>query len=171
MAEQAPGGRPNGRAPAPGTPPVSPEKRVIHLRLPSELGFEKVAMGAVGSAARDMGFSDDRIRDLQTAVAEACTNAMEHGNRLNAAQRVDVVLTIDANALAVDVQDSGREARFLPPRPPAAGAGRGMGMYLIQQLVDEVEWSAAPNGGQVRMVIYLEPQPAAARPDGREPDA
>jgi len=28
-----------------------------------------------------MGFSEDRIEDLKTAVAEACINAMEHGAR------------------------------------------------------------------------------------------
>ena len=68
---------------------MSSEKRIIHLHIPSELGYEKVAMGAARSVAQAMGFSGDRILDLQTAVAEACTNAMEHGNLLNAAQRVE----------------------------------------------------------------------------------
>jgi serine/threonine-protein kinase RsbW len=133
------------------------QKRVIHLHLPSELGYEKVAMGAARSVAQAMGFSTDRILDLQTAIAEACTNAIEHGNRLNAAQRVEVVLTIEDNALAVDVNDKGQDAHFSEPQFPEYGKQRGMGMYIIKQLVDEVQWSAKPQGGQVRMVIYLEP--------------
>src|SRR5215212_9355031 len=84
------------------------QKRVIHLHIPSELGYEKVAMGAVRSVAHAMGFSTDRIADLQTAVAEACTNAMEHGNRLNAATRVEVVLTVGDDSLEVDVKDKGQ---------------------------------------------------------------
>jgi len=35
-----------------------------------------------------MGFSDDRIEDLMTAVDEACINAIEHGNKENANVKV-----------------------------------------------------------------------------------
>jgi serine/threonine-protein kinase RsbW len=137
---------------------MASEKRVIHLHIPSELGYEKVAMGAARSVAQAMGFTNDRILDLQTAVAEACTNAMEHGNLLNAAQRVEVVLTVDENALAVDINDRGRDAEFSEPQLRDHNNHRGMGMYIIKQLVDEVQWSSRPQGGQVRMVIYLEPK-------------
>src|SRR5215212_7953122 len=84
---------------------MNASKRVIHLHIPSELGYEKVAMGAVRSVAYSMGFSNDRISDLQTAVSEACTNAIEHGNRLHAATRVEVVLTVGEDSLEVDVMD------------------------------------------------------------------
>ncbi|HMA33213.1 MAG TPA: ATP-binding protein [Chloroflexia bacterium] len=140
---------------------MSSEKRIIHLHIPSELGYEKVAMGAARSVAQAMGFSNDRILDLQTAIAEACTNAMEHGNRLNAAQRVEVVLTVEENALAVDVNDKGKNPQFGEPEIREHDKHRGMGMYIIKQLVDEVQWSAKPQGGQVRMVIYLEPKEEA----------
>ncbi|HEX6607647.1 MAG TPA: ATP-binding protein [Chloroflexia bacterium] len=137
---------------------MSSEKRVIHLHIPSELGYEKVAMGAARSVAQAMGFSSDRILDLQTAVAEACTNAMEHGNLLNAAQRVEVVMTVEENALAIDVNDRGANAHFGEPEIHDHNKHRGMGMYIIKQLMDEVQWSSRPQGGQVRMVIYLEPK-------------
>jgi len=148
---------------------MSSGKQVIHLHIPSELGFEKVAMGAARSVAQKMGFSNDRILDLQTAIAEACTNAIEHGNRLNSAQRVEVVMTVEENALAVDVHDRGRDAQFTEPQIYDHHNHRGMGMYIIKQLVDEVQWSAQPQGGQVRMVIYLEPDAGdstSPRPQG-----
>ena len=62
------------------------EKRVIfepivtELRLPTRLGFEKVAMNTAASAAQLMGFSEESVDDLKTAVAEACINSIEHGN-------------------------------------------------------------------------------------------
>jgi anti-sigma regulatory factor (Ser/Thr protein kinase) len=87
---------------------------------------------------------------------------MEHGNRLNAAQRVEIVLTIEDNSLAVDVNDRGKDAQFGEPTLHAGHSARGMGMYIIKQLVDEVQWSAQPQGGQVRMVIYLEPEDTGA---------
>ena len=49
----------------------------------SRMGYEKVAMSTARPVAKLMGFPEDRIEDLKTAVAEACINAIEHGNRLN----------------------------------------------------------------------------------------
>ena len=40
-------------------------------------------MNTAASVARLMGFSDERVEDLKTAVAEACINAIEHGNKLD----------------------------------------------------------------------------------------
>jgi serine/threonine-protein kinase RsbW len=51
----------------------------IELHIPSVIGFEKVAMECAASVAKKMGFTEDRIEDLKTAVAEACLNAIEHG--------------------------------------------------------------------------------------------
>jgi serine/threonine-protein kinase RsbW len=41
----------------------------VEVRLPSRLGFEKVAMGTAASVAALMGFPPERIEDLKTAVA------------------------------------------------------------------------------------------------------
>ncbi len=60
----------------------------VEVRLPSRLGYEKVAMSTAAAVAKLMGFREDRVEDLKTAVAEACINAMEHGNRLNEGLRL-----------------------------------------------------------------------------------
>jgi serine/threonine-protein kinase RsbW len=138
---------------------VSEEQpRSVEIHIPSEFGYEKVAMEAAAAAAKRMGFSPDRIADLKTAVAEACINSMEHGNKLNAATKVIVVLTVEPARLQVDVADKGLEP--FPSKPVTPGHPpdhRGWGMFLIQQLMDEVEFSTEPEGGnQVRMVIYLD---------------
>jgi len=59
------------------------EPIMTELRLPTRLGFEKVAMNTAASVAQLMGFTEDRVEDLKTAVAEACINAIEHGNQMN----------------------------------------------------------------------------------------
>jgi serine/threonine-protein kinase RsbW len=112
-----------------------------------------------------MGFRDDRIEDLKTAVAEACINAIEHGNRLNEGKSVGVVLSAGEDTLEVKVIDDGTGLRGLPPKPDmdkkmhGEEDPRGMGMFLIQALVDEAEWVAGSNGksSYVRLVIRLDP--------------
>src|SRR6201998_4025834 len=89
----------------------------VEVRLPSRMGYEKVAMSTAASVAKLMGFREDRIEDLKTAVAEACINAIEHGNRLNEGLTVGVVLSAGEDALEVKVIDDGKGLKTLPPRP------------------------------------------------------
>ncbi|HEX4155169.1 MAG TPA: ATP-binding protein [Acidobacteriaceae bacterium] len=135
----------------------------VEVRLPSELGYEKVAMSTAASMAALMGFSDDRIEDLKTAVAEACINAMEHGNQLNSSLCVNVVLSSSDDELEVKVMDDGRGIDTKPTAPNidrkvlGEEDPRGMGMFLIQSLVDEAEWHKGPPGKSfVRLVIKLD---------------
>ncbi|RXH54893.1 ATP-binding protein [Granulicella sibirica] len=134
----------------------------IELRLPSRLGYEKVAMNTAASVAKLMGFADERVEDLKTAVAEACINAMEHGNKLDENLSVGVVLSMDKDSLEVKVTDTGDGPQGTTAAPDidkkmhGEEDARGMGMFLIQALVDEAEWVSAPStGSYARMVIHL----------------
>ena len=136
----------------------------IELQLPSKLGFEKVAMNTAASVARLMGFGDERIEDLKMAIAEACINAMEHGNKLDETLSVGVVLSMGTDSLEVKVVDNGTgpqghaAAPDIDKKMHEEEEARGMGMFLIESLVDEVEWvSSPPVGSYARMVIRLNP--------------
>lgn len=134
------------------------------LRLPSRLGFEKVAMSTAATVAELMGFSEERIEDLKTAVAEACINAIEHGNRLDASQTILVILSIGESTLEVKVVDHGSGAGKTSVQRPNVDRkisgeeeARGMGMFLIQSLVDEAEWVSDKRGGSyARLAIHLD---------------
>ena len=135
----------------------------VEVRLPSEMGFEKVAMATAAGMAGLMGFSQDRIEDLKTAVAEACINAIEHGNQLNQALPVGVILSSSEDELEVRVMDDGNGVQQSPQAPDidrkmmGEEDPRGMGMFLIQALVDEAEWHKGPPGkSYVRLVIRLD---------------
>jgi serine/threonine-protein kinase RsbW len=139
------------------------KRTTVEVRLPSRMGFEKVAMSTAASVAKLMGFREERIEDLKTAVAEACINAIEHGNRLNEGLSVGVVLNSSDDALEVKVLDDGKGINKQPAKPDidrkihGEEGPRGMGMFLIQALVDEAEWVKGDNGfsSYVRLVIRL----------------
>jgi serine/threonine-protein kinase RsbW len=141
----------------------------VEVRLPTRLGYEKVAMSTAASVAKLMGFPDDRVEDLKTAVAEACINAIEHGNRLNERLSVGVVLRAENDSLEVKVIDDGSGIQKAPPKPDidrkmhGEEDPRGMGMFLIQALVDEAEWVAGSDGksSYVRLLIRLDNNQAA----------
>ena len=147
----------------------------IELHLPSRLGWERAAMDLAASVARRMGFPPERVDDIKTAVSEATSNAIEHGNCQDATQRVVLILAPEGERLEISVADhsprhfasvSGGQHRERPTAPDLAakllpGANtRGWGMFLIRSLVDEVEFTSTGEGNRVRMVLHLE-RPAA----------
>jgi serine/threonine-protein kinase RsbW len=75
------------------------------------------------------------------------------------------MLTVRADELVVSVADQGRKQldQAITQHTPsieqtfAKSDKGGWGIWLIRELVDEVEFSVMPGGGnQVRMVIHLE---------------
>ena len=140
------------------------QSSTVEVRLPSRMGYEKVAMSTAAAVAKLMGFREDRVEDLKTAVAEACINAIEHGNRLNEKLSIGVVLSAGADALEVKVIDDGKGMKARPAKPDidrkmhGEEDARGLGMFLIQALVDEAEWVVGTEGksSYVRLVIRLD---------------
>lgn len=130
---------------------------VVKLNIPNELGFEKIPIVVVALAAQAMGFSPERIENLKMALGEAVTNAIEHGNQLDAAARVLVVLTMADKSLTLDVIDQGQQPiPDIPTERQKRTDYRGWGMELIKRLTDEVTVEAAPGRNEIRMVAYLE---------------
>ena len=138
-------------------------KNTIEVSLPNKLGYERIAMACSASFAKIVGFLPERIEDLKTAVSEACLNAMEHGNKRCSDARVVVTMYLGDKDFRVSVKDEGDGIENIPQdidikkkvenlEPP-----NGMGIFLIQQLVDQVEFNEMTDGGHVvKMVLKIE---------------
>lgn len=136
-------------------------KELVELELPNILGSEKIAIEKAETIARDMGFSKDRIDDLKTALAEACINAIEHGNKFDKDTSVGITLAASEESLQVVVHDNGDGiAPDKIPKNRVTENGfpkrRGYGVYLISNLVNEFSFESKPGeGNNVTMLIHL----------------
>lgn len=134
----------------------------IELHIPSVMGYEKIAMECAASMAKKMGFTENRIEDLKTAVAEACLNAIEHGNKMDTSTKVGITLTVEESKLQVLVKDQGKGLdKVTEPNIENKIEGkdqpRGWGIFLIKRLMNEVTFESSPEGGNItKMIIYLE---------------
>jgi serine/threonine-protein kinase RsbW len=139
------------------------DDRTVEVNLPNVNGYERIAMECSASFAKIGGLVKERIEDLKTAVSEACLNAMEHGNRGRPESRVVVTMNIGEKDFNVSVMDEGTGIPIIPQRidirrkienlePP-----NGLGLFLIQQLVDQVEFNEMIEGGHVvKMVLKMD---------------
>ncbi|CAN5139270.1 hypothetical protein BH18ACT10_BH18ACT10_12450 [soil metagenome] len=151
---------------APGQPGhLDGDRRVLaELNLPSEPGNERRAAGEVAEALEGMGLPAERLERLKTAVAEATMNAMEHGNGYRAEVPVDIrVLTTGAD-LAVRITDRGGgpvpvpdpEAPDLEAKLEGLQTPRGWGLFLIRNMVDEINITGDREHHTVELVMHLE---------------
>ncbi len=85
------------------------------------------------------------------AVREAVMNAVIHGNKERAGTTVVVEYTVDAARIEVCVQDQGEgfdpDSLADPLSQENLLAEGGRGVYLIRQLMDEVNYSFPAAGG------------------------
>jgi len=137
-------------------------EKLVELHIPNILGSEKTAIEKAVSIAREMGFSNDRVEDLKTAVSEACINAIEHGNKFDINTKVGITLASDEKALEVTIHDEGEGINpEKVPKERTAPNGfprrRGYGIFLIKNLVNEISFASEPGkGNDVKMIIHLE---------------
>ncbi len=129
-------------------------QKTVEILIPSKLGCEKVVINAFAALAYHLGFSTERVDDLKSALAEAVTNAIEHGNDMDDTLEVGITAQIEAESLILDVIDHGRHpipalSPVLPQRPDY----RGMGLFLIQNLVDEVRVITSPGQNVLQLVL------------------
>jgi serine/threonine-protein kinase RsbW len=138
-------------------------EHVHELHIPNKFGSEKIVMEQVATLAKKIGFSDDRIEDLKTAVSEACLNAIEHGNEMNATTKVGISLSVNGTKMKVSVEDKGNGMRGKMNEPNidnkinGTETPRGWGIFLIKNLMDDIKFEPKADGGNVTtMIIHLD---------------
>ena len=134
----------------------------VEMRIPSDLVFERVVRAAAEEIGKQMGFSEDKVADLTLAVSEAVTNAIEHGNQQQREVNVGVVFSMESDRLEIRVIDQGEKSQ--PPEVRRCviseesieqGELRGLGLFLIHQLVDQVEFSSSEEGNTFTMWLRI----------------
>lgn len=150
-------------------PPASSDGAGIGWRiladfsLPSEPGNEREAMERVAGAVHDLGLDGRNLERLKTAVSEATMNAMEHGNEYHPDAPVSIRVLASAEKLSVFITDqggdpvpaSGAETPDLEAKLEGLQTPRGWGLFLINNMVDEMNVTTDHSHHTVELVVRL----------------
>jgi len=128
----------------------------IQLSVPSDPACMTIVRALVDKMAEVAGFDEDQVFRIVLAVDEACTNIIRHQYGGRHDQRIDITADLGSGGERFqvvirdygDVRDpdqfKGRDLRDVRPG--------GLGVHIIREVMDEVEYSAAPGGGmQLRL--------------------
>lgn len=130
-------------------------KAMLRYTLPSNTEYVLGMVHTIAMLAMEFGFPHvDYTMNLPLAVDEALTNAIVHGNANSPNKSVQVEAMIDAQMLRLKITDQGRgfrnEYRRDPLDPNNLMTPSGRGVYLIEQVMDEVQWSR--DGACIEMI-------------------
>ncbi|MGQ9455968.1 MAG: ATP-binding protein [Armatimonadota bacterium] len=129
---------------------------VVELEIPSSPEYVAVVRHAVEGIAQRMKFDPSQIEDLKIAVGEACTNAIMHGCPKGKTNSVEVRCVVRSDGLLVEVRNSveNRSGSQTMPNPPIEREG-GLGLYIIRQLMDEVQLTWNNKTAVLKMIKRL----------------
>ncbi len=125
------------------------------------LGVPDAVLLEIGS---DLDCCRRGLEDLGSAVIEACTNAMEHGNKLEDVKDIEIIFEIDYPRITVTVLDHGPGFDFRGWKPPdELMRQRGRGILIMREFTDAMEFAHHPDGRfLIRLTKILEPTPEDA---------
>jgi anti-sigma regulatory factor (Ser/Thr protein kinase) len=140
-----------------------PEDLLVSFTLSSVEGNERVAIEKVAEVVGPLGLEEAKLEKLKTAVGETVMNAIEHGNENDPALDVGVEVAASEGRVSVRVSDLGGD-KVIPnattPDIEAKLAGvqtpRGWGLFLVGQMVDEVNRTRVNGSHVVERVMNRE---------------
>jgi serine/threonine-protein kinase RsbW len=100
---------------------------------------------------------EDVVWALQLSVDEAATNVIEHGFKGRADGKIEVVLTIESAQVKLELLDNGPAFNPIGRPEPDTGATAdarepgGLGLFFIQNVMDEVYYRSTPAGNVLEL--------------------
>ncbi len=128
---------------------------ILRLRILSDPKYISTLRAITEEIARSMGFSLDEAYDLKLALNEAVANVYEHSYEGDPTRSIFIYFVRQgASTLQIVIRDFGKQVdpESLAPRELTEFRDGGLGLFLIQSLVDDVKWEKAGSKG-MRMVL------------------
>jgi len=130
----------------------------IHINInanPANLKQIRAVMTKIASAA---GLSKEDAGSVILAVDEACSNIIKHCCENDPTRSIDVTITLDKDSLAITIIDNGSRFNIqaIVPRDIQEIKPGGLGVHIIREVMDIVEYSHTPEGlNQVKLIKKL----------------
>ncbi|RXJ01956.1 anti-sigma B factor RsbW [Anaerobacillus alkaliphilus] len=124
----------------------------LEMKVPAKPEYVGVVRLTISGIANRLGYTYDDIEDIKIAVAEACTNVVNHAYRDGDGQmtigcgvyqdRLEIMVADRGKSFSVD-EIQGSLGPVSADKPISQLKEGGLGLFLIDTLMDKVEISNA----------------------------
>jgi serine/threonine-protein kinase RsbW len=121
----------------------------------------------IAHVASEAGLGEEECGRCQLAVDEACTNIIEHGYGGEDRGTIELTCQVREGELVITVQDHAQQFDPTEVPPPKLNAPLdeikvgGLGIYLMRQVMDAVEFTYEAGGNKLVLVKRRGQEPPA----------
>jgi serine/threonine-protein kinase RsbW len=134
--------------------------RYLKLSVPNDKDYLRIVQSSAREAAALFGFSEADVYKVELAVEEAVTNVIKHAYEAGENSTFDVICEGIPRGIKITVKEKGipydpkKHAEYSPDVDLDEQSGRGLGMFLMRELMDEVHFlNLGAEGKETRLVL------------------
>jgi len=132
----------------------------VHLKIKSHPENLKQIRKIISDATSKTSFSKEDSGRIILAVDEACSNIIRHSYKNDHTKDIEIIVAITSKFLEISVIDNGikfdinsKKSRDISEIKPG-----GLGIYIIQNIMDGVEFKRTPKGyNHLKMIKKINP--------------
>jgi serine/threonine-protein kinase RsbW len=133
--------------------------KATSFKLKATLDNVPRAMACVREAAKEAGFDERALYEIELAVDEACANVVQHAYGNDHTGELEVCCRLDGADFVVQIHDWG--TAFDPDEIPEPDVDApleertlgGLGLFLIRQFMDSVQFTFDPEKGNTLTMV------------------
>ncbi|RLC02145.1 MAG: hypothetical protein DRH34_07880 [Deltaproteobacteria bacterium] len=127
----------------------------IHLCILSHPANLKDVRRVMIDITAKVGMSKEEAGSIILAVDEACSNIIEHSYKNDYTQKIDLTIKLETQFLTIAIIDEGIrfDINSIETRDINEIRPGGLGIYIIKQVMDTVEYSRTPEGKNIIKMI------------------
>ena len=134
---------------------------ILRIEMPAAHAYLQMIGPSVSCLIKNapsLANDDSLAYNIELAVHEVCSNIIEHAYA-GVPGRIQMVFTMLVNPpqLVIELLDNGRSFEYasIPLPNPEEPQVRGYGLFLIQELMDNVDYCTTVDGNSWRLVKNL----------------
>lgn len=134
------------------------ESKPIHLNIKSHPKNLAQIRKQILNAASETNLPEEITGSIILAVDETCSNIIRHSYNNNHDCQIDLSIEVTPETFCITIMDNGTEFDICAaePRDVTEVKPGGLGIYLIKQIMDSVEYCRTENGyNQIKLIKKL----------------
>jgi len=135
---------------------------MLKLTIPNDLSYIPIARLCVSEAARKFGFPQESLFKIELALEEAASNVVQHAFEVSEDNTFDIICERIPSGMRIIIKEKGIpfDPARIPhyhPAPDIEGMStKGLGVFLIKEIMDEVSFhNLGPEGKETHLIKYL----------------
>lgn len=132
-------------------------EKIYSKEIPSNPEILPEVEEFIMNIAEELNLTHEKYNNLALSVAEAASNSIKHGNRMDVNKKVFIVVKVDDSKISISFKDQGKG--FDPDKVPDPTAPEnilkdsGRGIHIMKTFLDDLQFKFTDDGTEVILIL------------------